>query len=65
MRPLHVIGISNLTVLVANDGKSQLAARDFIDILDPSSVRLDGVGRQTDQLDSALGELGLELREGA
>lgn len=28
-------------------------------------MRLDGVGRQADQLDTALGKLGLELGEGA
>ena len=60
---LHVVGKGNLTALVTNDGESQLAARDLIDILDPSSVRFDRVGRQTDQLDATLGELGLELCE--
>ena len=52
-----------MTVLVTNDGERQLAARDLIDILDPSSVRLDCVGRETDQLDSTLGELRLKLGE--
>jgi hypothetical protein len=59
----HVIGISNLALLVANDGESKLAARDLINVLDPSSVRLDGVGRKANQLDTALGELWLELCE--
>jgi hypothetical protein len=59
----HVIGIGNLTVLVTYDGERQLAARDLIDILDPSSMRLDGVSRETDQLDSTLSELRLELGE--
>ena len=62
---LHIVGIRNLAVLVANYGESQLAAGDLIDVLDPSAVRLDGVGRQADQLDAALGELRLELGEGA
>jgi len=34
----HVIGKSDLTALVTNDGESQLATRDLIDILDPSSM---------------------------
>jgi len=59
----HVIGICDLAVLVADDGEVQRAAGNLIDILDPSSVRLDGVGGQADQLDAALGELRLELCE--
>jgi hypothetical protein len=61
----HVICICNLAVLVTDDGESELGARDLIDVLDPSSVRLDGVGRQTDQLDATLGELRLKLCESA
>ncbi len=61
---LHVIGVCDLALLVTNDWEAQLAARDLIDILDPSSVGLDGVGGETDQLDATLGELGLELCEG-
>jgi hypothetical protein len=41
-----------------------VTTRDLVDILDPSSMRLNGVGRETDQLDSTLGELGLELSKG-
>lgn len=62
---LHVIGVCDLALLVTNDWEAQLAARDLIDVLDPSSVRLNGVGRETDQLDATLGELWLELCEGA
>ena len=61
---LHVIEICNLALLVADDREAQLAAGDLVNILDPSSVRLDGVGRKTDQLDATLGELGLELCKG-
>lgn len=61
----HVVGVSDLTVLVANDGEGELGARDLINVLDPSCVRRDGVGGQADQLNAALGELGLELGEGA
>ena len=61
---LHVIEVCDLALLITNDWEAQLATGDLIDILDPSSVRVDGVGRETDQLDAALGELWLELCEG-
>jgi hypothetical protein len=61
----HVVEICNLSLLVANDWEAQLAAGDLVNVLDPSSVRLNGVGGKADQLDTALGELGLQLREGA
>jgi len=61
----HVVGVSDLALLVADDGELQLAATDLINVLDPASMALDGVGRETDQLDVALGELWLELRKGA
>jgi len=60
----HIISISHLTVLITNNRKRQLRARNLIDILDPSSMRLDRVGRETNQLDATLSELRLELREG-
>jgi len=60
----HVIEVGDFSLLITDDWEAQLAARDLIDILDPSSVGLDGVGGKTDQLDTALGELGLELSEG-
>ena len=62
---LHVIGVCDLALLVTDDWEAQLAARDLVDILDPSSVGLDSVGRETDQLDTTLGELGLELSKGS
>ena len=62
---LHIVGKSNLAGLISNDWEGELAARDLIDILDPSSVRLNGVGRETNQLDSALCEFGLEFGKGA
>ena len=59
----HVVGICDLAVLVTDDGESELRPRDLIDIFNPSSVRLDCVGGQTDQLDATLGELRLEFCE--
>ena len=61
----HVVGVSDLALLVADDGEGQLGAGDLINVLDPAAVRLDGVGGQADELCAALGELGLELGEGA
>lgn len=60
----HVVGKSDLPLLVADDRESQLAARDLVDVLYPAAMALDSVGAQTDELDVALSELGLELREG-
>ena len=60
----HVIEVGDFSLLITDDWEAQLAARDLVDILDPSSVGLDGVGGKTDQLDTTLGELGLELSEG-
>lgn len=54
-----------MTFLITDDGESELGARNLIDVLDPSSVRLNGVGRQTDQLNATLGELRLKLCKSA
>lgn len=62
---LHVVGVGNLALLVTDDGEVQVAAADLVDVLDPAIVAVDGVGRKANELDAALGELGLELREGA
>ena len=61
----HVIRKGDLALLITNDGEGQLGAGDLIDILDPAAVGLDGVGGEADELSAALGELGLELGEGA
>lgn len=61
----HVICIGDLALLVTDDWELEVAARDLINILDPSPMRLDGVGRKTDQLDATLGELGLKLCKSA
>lgn len=60
-RYLHVVGVSDLALLVANDGELQVGTGDLIDVLDPTTVALDGVGGKTDELDTTLGELGLKL----
>ena len=60
---LHVVGKSDLPLLVTNDGEAQLGAGDLIDVLDPAAVALNSVCAQTDELDAPLGELRLELSE--
>ena len=62
---LHVIQISNLTGLVADNREGQLAARNLVNVLDPSSVALNCVSRQANQLDSALLEFRLEFGKGS
>jgi len=59
----HVVLQGHLSLLVANNGELQVGARDLIDVLDPSSMALDGVGRQANQLDASSSELWLELCE--
>ena len=57
----HVVQVRHLSLLVCDDRKLEVAARYFVDILDPSAVAVEVVRRETDQLDAALGELWLEL----
>lgn len=55
----HIIEQCDLSLLVAYDWKLELGATDLIDILDPTAMTLDGVGREANELHAALGELGL------
>ena len=64
-RYLHVVEEGDLALLVGDDGEGDLAAGHLVDVLDPALMATEGVGRQTNQLSTALGELGLELGEGA
>lgn len=41
---LHVIQVSDLALLVGNDGEGDLATSDLVDISDPSLVAAEGVG---------------------
>ena len=61
----HIIQIRHLPLLIPDDGETESGAGDFVNVLDPAGVRVDGVGAQADQLDVALCEFGLEFREGA
>lgn len=38
--------------------------RDLVNILNPSAMGFDSVGRKADKLNATLGEFGLELGEG-
>jgi len=60
----HVVEVCYLALLVSNDWESELGAGDLIDILDPSSVAINGVGRQANELDTTFGELWLKLGKG-
>lgn len=62
---LHVIGVCNLSALIPNNWERKLAPGNLINILDPSSVRLNRVGGEPNQLDTTLGELRLEFGKGA
>jgi len=61
----HVVSESDLALLVADDGEAELGAGNLVNIADPALVAVDRVSRQADELDAALGELGLELGKGA
>lgn len=60
---LHVISESDLALLVTNDRETQIASRDLVDVLNPSSMALDGVGTETNELYTTLGEFWLEFCE--
>lgn len=61
----HVVLVGDLALGVGDDGELEVGASDLVDVLDPAVVGLDAVGAQTDELDTAGSELGLELGEGA
>ena len=64
-KDVHVIFQRNLSLLVANNGELKRRLRDLVDVLDPAAVAVNGVCAESDELDAALGEFGLELGEGA
>jgi len=61
----HVEGVGDLALGVGDNGELEVGAGNLIDVLDPAVVGLDMVGTETNELDTARGELGLELGEGA
>lgn len=60
----HVVQVGDLALGVGDDGELEVGAGDLVDVLDPAVVGLDAVGAQTDELDTAGSELGLEFGEG-
>jgi len=60
-KDVHVIFQRNLSLLVSNDGELERRLRDLIDVLDPAAVAVNGVCAESDELDAALCEFGLEL----
>lgn len=61
----HVEGVGDLALGIGDNGELEVGAGNLIDVLDPAVVGLDVVGTETNELDTARGELGLELGEGA
>lgn len=61
----HVVQVGDLALRVGDDGELEVGVVDLVDVLDPAVVGLDTVGAQTNELDTARGELRLELGEGA
>ena len=59
----HVVQVSDLSGFVGDDGERKVGFGDIVDVLDPFLVRVEGVGTQTNELDTALGEFRLEFGE--
>jgi len=59
----HIVQQRNLSLLVANDWEFEVAATDFIYILDPTTMALYRVGGKTDELHPPSGELRLKFGE--
>lgn len=57
----HVVEKCNLSLFVTNDRELQVTATDLVDILDPATVALNGVCRQTNQFDTPFCEFWLQL----
>lgn len=60
----HVVEVSDFARLVGNDGESQIATRDLVDILDPFLMRVQSIRTQSNKFDSSLLEFRFEFGEG-
>lgn len=60
----HIIKIGYLAGFVADDGEAEGRAGNFVNVLDPATMALNGVGGEADELDAALGEFGFEFGKG-
>lgn len=61
----HVVQVGDFAGLVGNNGVFDGAARDFVDILNPFLMGLEGVGAQADELDIAFVKFRLEFGNSA
>ena len=61
----HIVQIRYLPFLITNDWEFELAPRDLVNVRNPTAMAVDGVGRETDQLDTTFGKLWFKLCEGA
>jgi len=59
-RHAHVVEVGDLALLVSDNGELDVGSGDIGNVLDPALVAADGVGREAEELDAALVELGLE-----
>ena len=60
----HVVEVGYLAGFVPDDREAEAGAGDLINVLDPAVMAVDGVGGKADELDTTLGELGLEFGKG-
>jgi len=59
----HVIQVSDLALLVGDDGEGQIGIGDLIDVRDPLLMRDEGVGAESNKFDAPLIEFRLEIGE--
>jgi len=57
----HVVKVGNLPVLITDDWELQLGTGYLVDVLDPAMMGVNGVGRETNELHTTLGEFRFEL----
>lgn len=57
---IHIVEESNLPLLVSDNREVERVAANLLDIGGPAIVAVNRVGAQAEQLDTALGELGLQ-----
>ena len=55
----HVIEQGDLSLLVSNDGETQVTSADLVNVLDPTAMALNSVRRQADQLYATPGKFRL------
>jgi len=61
----HVVQVRDFAFFIGNDGEGKAGVGDFVDVLDPFLVRVEGVGAQSDEFDTPFSELGFKFGKGA